>query len=153
MQIDGFVYQFLDSRGGTIFVVADNRTLANEKLLVEMNGPRPTKAGRDQEFWDGQRWMADENFVYRVTLHVPDSFALPQGKYESVDLQQSGRVIAAGNRTEMTANGEEDDFLCRANALIMLQLEWVPEGQKPTHFQSWSEPRWNDDAYGFVLVP
>lgn len=128
----GFVFGQYDSRGGTMFIIADDYADAlNHYEVLFGNTPEEIASGTG----------LDEYFLGEATLEGIDH----PSAFEC-DLEDIGRVLMLGkfNDAGRFDNGNEPmRLLYQPSSSSAPQWPSIPEG-------FW-QPRWHDDAYGFVV--
>lgn len=145
-----YIFGHYDSRGGTTAVVADDETTA-KKTYAEWMFPGD-EFGKD---------AADEDYLGMATLEMPTDLEaqIPAG----ADLEEWGTVAVEGRNPnddyyerEGKPPGWKDDFgpwppqsLWGGN-FNGERLVLVPEGGAVP--EGYSTPRWDDDAFGFLLI-
>lgn len=146
-QTKGFLYGHYDSRGGTMFVIADNRDEADNAYAKQ--------AGWG-EVLEKEEWkpIVDEDFIGEVTLHhakpIEHSTDLEGGENAA---HEFGYVIVSGETTEWPPSTDDEDDGCNFFDGGKDNLEYVAPGDSPVFFaDGYSHPRWDDDAFSFFVV-
>lgn len=161
LTVKGYVYGHYDSRGGTTFVRAENREEADRKYVKYYWGEEERPGVNPEEFTQWLKGVCDEDFMFHAALHVPDGYALDT---ESIDLEVEGMVIHKGNKSLKDWPRTQDDLnrlhvkqdFCQieqtAHGSNIVELEFVPEGNQPVRLTNWEWPRWDDDAFSFLVI-
>ena len=135
----GYVFGHYDSRGGTMFIVADDFADAlnhYEKLFG--NTPEEIASGTG----------LDEDFLGEATLEGIDH----PSAFEH-DLEDIGRVLMLGkfnDDLESPGYGRFDNGDAPTRLLFQPSSSSAPQWPSEIPEGFW-QPRWNDDAYGFCV--
>ena len=138
----GFVFGHYDSRGGTMFIVADDfaDALNHYKKLFGIT-PQDEEERRMGE-------SLDEDFLGEATLEGIDH----PSAFEH-DLEDIGRVLMLGRFNNDLASpryGKFDNGDAPTRLLYQPSSSSAPQWPSEIPEGFW-QPRWNDDAYGFCV--
>lgn len=136
-----FVYGHYDSRGGTVAALADTREEADALYIEQVWGDDP-------ELEDAAQGDADESFLGEAVIEGDLPF-VPGTTRTDHDLEAYGRVLAEVNDAPGPLDEDlEDDPPVFGDEPI--RLMYVPADTPAP--PGWYHPRWDDDAFGFLLV-
>lgn len=144
--LNGFLFGHFDSRGGTAFVVAPNKREACLRYVKQWFGYDEL----DKETRHHMLRMArEDDFEGVCELHYPDDVVLETNQ----DLADSlGMVVHKGTRSLEEWTTADLRYLDDERAPEG-HVEFVPQGRQPVKFaDGWSAPRWDDDAYNFIIL-
>lgn len=134
MSYKGYLFGQYDSRGGTMFIIADNyeQALRHYEELLGYTEEALQECGVDSS-------GLDENYLGEATLDGITDEAI----FER-DLEEAGRVLMKGEYQDcgcgIDVNPEDGPF--------SLLFQPVSDGPLP---EGYWQPVWNDDAYGFCV--
>ena len=138
----GYVFGNYDSRGGTMFIIADDfaDALNHYEALFGVTTPQ------DRE--DGLGEGLDEHLLGEATLEGIDH----PSAFEH-DLEDIGRVLMLGKfNDDLTSPryGKFDNGDAPTRLLYQPSSSCAPQWPSEIPEGFW-QPRWNDDAYGFCV--
>lgn len=126
-KLEGFLYGVYNSRGGTIFVVASSRKDADVRIQKEFE--------MTEEQHCTPEAMEDGFDIKPATLYVPEEIKYTQG-----DLEYTfGLEVRSDAEYPMVADGKH------------VTVEAVRPGEKTEYIAGTYQPRWDDDAFSFVV--
>lgn len=151
---DGFLYGHYDSRGGTTFIVAENKQEADLRYLKDVC------CVDDADLEDERAgWLSD--YLGAATLHSPVALTA------TADLEDDDKatVFAWGKVPKTDADGWDechrsgepmwsyigDWFSPDGQVKLKKRLIYSPDGTKPN--DKAFRVGWDDDAFSFIFVP
>jgi hypothetical protein len=152
-ELKGFLYMHWDSRGGTTMVVAPNREEADRRYVKEVF------MYDNETIRNMPLGLIDEDFGSTVTLHFRKGANL-NGDLEWKADNKKGYVLCKGQIASWPpTDDDEDEWSDEANDARNaeidkghIELEYVAPGDEPVIFKDgWYNPRWDDDAFSFVV--
>ena len=135
----GYAFGNYDSRGGTMFIIADDYADAlNHYEVLFGNTPEEIASGTG----------LDKDFLGEATLEGIDHPSIFDW-----DLEDIGRVLMLGKFNDDPTSprfGKFDNGGAPARLLYQPSSSAAPQWPSEIPEGFW-QPRWNDDAYGFVV--
>lgn len=158
-RLRGFFYGHYDSRGGSAFMVATTKRKADRlyaKELFCLEGEELRTA----------RGLCKEDFISRGVIYIPDDIKITDGlDLENMsgycvvlqDLSKAERVVPPLSAEGLYQFSEADEADGAAGnfpqgGTTMMVAELVKCGTVPEVVKKWYHPRWDDDAFGLVVM-